>query len=157
MNSQLKKIIAILASVFILSVAYYGSYLPLRKSQIFIDSLRDLSQVKSLQDFETTLKTALDAPSPVGQEEAVRNSANVVLNLLQRGGDPKTFPSIVEALMSFTGTYYDPVIARGHGMSFEQNLYILGAMNELAFAQTKNPQYLQAAGNYYLQGLKLGP
>jgi hypothetical protein len=153
MNSALKKILAVLAAVFILSVAYYGSYLPLRKSQAFIDALRNLRSAKSLAEFEQTISTPLDMPSPIGQEELVRNSANVILGLVRQNDKPE----IIAEVVSYIENYYKPVIDRGVGMSFEQNLYILGAINEMAFVKTKDVKYFAAAKKYYSEGLGLGP
>jgi hypothetical protein len=153
MNKTLRKVIAILAAAFILSVAYYGDYLPLRKSQVFISALRELRNIKSLTDFEHTLSVPLDLPSPIGQEELVRNTANIVLNLTQQNDKPET----VAEITSFIENYYRPIVERGKGMSFEQNLYIMGAINETAFVRTRDVKYLQAAHNYYNEGLKLGP
>jgi hypothetical protein len=42
-------------------------------------------------------------------------------------------------------------------MSFEQDMYVMGAMNEFAFVKTKDVKYLNAADYYYSKGLELGP
>ena len=42
-------------------------------------------------------------------------------------------------------------------MSFGQDLYLVGAINEIAFAQTGNPTYLIAAQKWYSEGVALGP
>jgi hypothetical protein len=152
-RSIFKKIIGILASVFIMSVAYYGSYLPLQKSQSFIATLQSLSSVKSLQEFEAKLSTPLDLPSPIGQEELVRNTSNITLNLVQQNNSSGTIGEVV----SYIEKYYAPIIDRGRGMSFEQNLYVLGTINEIAFIKTHNLKYLEDAHKYYDEGLTLGP
>lgn len=154
MNPVLKKTIGSLAAIFILSVAYYGNYLPLHKSQIFINSLRnDLRSINSEADFEHKLSVPLDLPSPIGQEELVRNSSNLVLNLIQSNNDPV----LIGRLIDYLDGYYNPIIARDRGMSFEQNLYVLGAINETAFVKTKDVKYLEAAQKYYSHGIALGP
>jgi hypothetical protein len=153
-NPLIKKIIAAAAIIFILYIAYYGSFLPLRKSQAFIKTLKGLQTIHSYDEFEKAFSVPLDIPSPIGQEELVRNTNNIVLNLLQRGGGN---PELVISLVDFIERYYKPILERGRGMSFEQNLYVLGAINELAFFQTKQTKYLLAAENHYSQGLELGP
>lgn len=125
----------------------------MRKSQLFIEAMQKLPSVTSVPDLISTLSVPFDAPSPVGQEELVRNSANVVLGAIQQTNDP----TVISSLMDFIETRYQPIIARGTGMSFEQNLYILGTMNELAFVRTQDTKYFTAAKNYYSQGLALGP
>ena len=42
-------------------------------------------------------------------------------------------------------------------MSFGQDLYLEGAVNEIAFAQTGDPTYLAAAQKWYQEGVALGP
>ena len=42
-------------------------------------------------------------------------------------------------------------------MSFGQDVYILGMINEIAFLKTKEPKYLQAAEKYFKMGQTLGP
>ncbi len=153
-NPLIKKIIAAAAVIFILYIAYYGSFLPLRKSQTFIKTLKGLQTIRSYEEFEKAFSVPINMPSPIGQEELVRNTSNIVLNLLQRGGGN---PELAAALVDFLERYFNPILERGRGMSFEQNLYILGAINELAFFQTNQVKYLLAAKNHYSQGLELGP
>ena len=153
MDSLFKKIIAIIVSIFIFSDAYYGNFLPMRMSQTFIATLRSLQSVRSLDEFENTVSVALDIPSPIGKEELVRNVASVVMNLIQQNDKPEV---IAEAIR-FLDSYYDPIIARGTGMSFEQNLYVLGTINQLAFVRTNDTKYFLKAKKYYEQGLALGP
>ncbi len=130
-----------------------GEFRPLAKSQIFIDTLRNLSSARSLQEFEKSVSVPLDYWSPVGQEELVRNVANTILGTIQQNSDPK----LIEELVNYIESYYKPVIDRGRGMSFEQNLYILGAINEMAFTKTGQLRYLQGAHKYYSKGLEIGP
>ena len=152
-NPVLKKIIGIVVPLFILWAAYYGTFSPLRKSQIFIDTLRGINSAHSLSDFEKAMSVPLDYRSPVGQEELVRNTANMVLGIVQQNSDPK----LIEEAVNYIENYYKPIIDRGHGMSFEQNLYILGAINEMAATKTSEVRYLEAAQKYYSKGLALGP
>jgi hypothetical protein len=155
MDRTYKTTIAVVISLCILAVAVYGSYMPMRKSEIFIGTLQNF-QVQpptSLQDLEARLSVPLDYPSPIGQEELVRNTANSVLSLVQRGSDATT----TGALIGFLDSYYGPFLARGKGMSFGQDLYLEGAVNEIAFAQTGASNYLQDALKYYQEANVLGP
>ena len=155
MHPTAKKTIAIALSAGLVSIAYYGSYLPLRKAQMFIATLQSLqtNQTRSLTDLEQRLSIPLDYPSPIGQEELVRNTANSVLNFVQQSQNATTTDDLVGFLME----YYDPILARGRGMSFGQDLYLVGAVNEIAFAHTGQPQFLIAAQHYYEEGAALGP
>ena len=100
------------------------------------------------------MSVPLDAPSPIGQEELVRNMGNYLVNIIR--GNAQN-PELVAAVMQYMERYYAPILARGRGMSYEQNLFVLGTASEFAFIKTNNPQYLAAAKRYYLQGFSLGP
>ncbi len=158
MDSQIKKAIAVSAAIFLLLTAYYGSYLPMRKSMMFIETMKDSGSIKTLKDFENIFSIPLDYPSPIGQEELVRSMANNVANGLQSISDPKA----IDELINYVNGYYEPIISRGKGMSFSQNLYILGMLNEIAFIRTNsvnepNPAYLKAAERYFTMSHQLGP
>lgn len=140
-------------SAFILAVAYYGNFLPMRKSQIFISTMQGLRSVGSVSALKDAFSEPFNVPSPIGQEELVRNSGNVILGLVQQTDKPE----IISDLMNFMESSYRPIIERGRGMSFEQNFYIMGALNELAFVKTKQTNYFNAAKSYYSEGLRLGP
>ncbi len=124
---------------------------------MFIATLQGLQtsqgQATSLQDLENKLSVQLDAPSPIGQEELVRNMANSVLSFVQQGGNA----SSTATLISYLNSYSDPILNAGKGMSFWQDLYLDGAINEIAFAQTGDPTYLVAAQKWYSEGVTLGP
>lgn len=153
MNSDIKKSIAVSAAIFILLVAYYGSYLPMRKSTVFIETMRSSSKIKTISDFKSAFSVPLDYSSPIGQEELVRSMANTINSSLQNVSDPKA----VDELVNYAEKYYAPIIARGKGMSFGQDVYILGMINEIAFLKTKEPKYLQTAEKYFKMGQTLGP
>ena len=155
MNPTSKKVIAVVVSIAILSIAYYGSYRPLRKAQSFIATLQSLqsSPASSLTDLENRLSVPLDYASPIGQEELVRNAANSVLTFVQNS---QNATATVE-LVNYITSYYNPIISQGKGMSFGQDLYLMGAINELSFAHTGIVGFLQAAQTYYEEANQLGP
>lgn len=153
MGKPAKITLATVAALVILTIGVYGNFLPMRKSQILIGTLRDLRDSESVQDFKDNLAIPLNFPSPIGQEEAVRNVANVILGIIQQTKDPQ----VVADFIAFIEDHYKPIISRGVGMSFEQNLYLLGILNEMALVKTKDTKFLGAAHNYFEQGLRLGP
>jgi len=152
-----QRVVAIIIVAAIFGIAAYGSYLPMRKAQMFIATLQGLQtqqgQATSLQDLENKLSAPLNYPSPIGQEELVRNMANSVLSFVQQGGKPTS----TGELIGFLDNYYNPILSAGKGMSFGQDLYLEGAINEIAFAQTGNLTYLAAARQWYQEGVALGP
>lgn len=153
MSTTLRKIIAVLAILILILVAYYGSYLPLQKSRGFILAMRSLGPSPTLADFEKIFSRVLDTPSPIGQEELVRQVGSIVLNIVQQNNDPQAIKKVI----ALTDKYYEPIIRRNRGMSFSQNLYILGSINELAFLKTREPAYFNSAKNYFLKAVEFGP
>jgi hypothetical protein len=129
----------------------------MRKAQMFIATLQGLQtpqgQATSLQDLENKLSAPLDEPSPIGQEELVRNMANSILSFVQQSKDATS----TAALIGYLNSYYDPILNQGKGMSFGQDLYLEGAINEIAFANIGNPTYLATAQKWYQEGQALGP
>jgi hypothetical protein len=155
MQRTTKQIIAAVVTILVLFVAVCGSYLPMRKAEMYIGALQSLQTqpVTSLQDLENRVSPALDAPSPIGQEELVRNFANSVLGFIQNNQDATN----TMAILGFLHGYYDPILAPGKGMSFGQDLYLMGAIHEIAFVKTGNQQYLALSKQYYEEANTLGP
>ncbi len=153
MKHTARYIIASVLSILIIATWYVGSYEPFQKSQIFIRVLSLKNGFQSVQELEDTFSGALDYPSPIGQEELVRNTGSYVLNFAQQSNDA----GVIIPLVQYTTRYFDPIIARGRGMSFGQDLYLLGVLNEVTLVKTKDPKYLQAAEGYYAKALELGP
>ena len=155
MNRTSKEIIAVVASLFLVFIAWYGSYLPMRKAEIYITTLQSMqtNPVSTLGDLETRVSIPLNSFSPIGQEELVRNMANSVLGFVQQSQDATSTAELIR----FTISYFDPIIERGKGMSFGQDIYLMGAINEMAYTKTGNKAYLEDAKTYYREGQALGP
>jgi hypothetical protein len=154
MTPLAKKISAVVAVIALAFLAYYGTFLPFQKSTRFIATVRSMGGVRSVEDFEQMFAAVLRIPSPIGQEELVRNMATEVTGFVSRGA---TQPAIEEELVRFVEEFFAPIVARGKGMSFGQDLYILGTLNRLVYWHTKKPHYLDAAERYYAKGVELGP
>lgn len=150
-----QKTVAVIIVLVILGIAAYGSFLPMRKSQFFIATLQSLQQQPptSVDDLKQRISPPLDYPSPVGQEELVRNVGNSVLGFVQSSHDKAS----IDLFLGFLDGYYKPIVDRGKGMSFGQDLYILGAAHELAFANTGEPAYLELSRKYFEEAVALGP
>ena len=154
MNPSIKKAIAIAISLFIVSVLYYGSFLPLQKSYAYIHALEAIGGAKTLKDFTDAISVPLNIPSPIGQEELVRNVGGSILSLIKANGENA---ALTDAGVQFLMGYYEPVLARRKGMSFEQDLFVVGTMNEIAYIKTKDEKYLGEAQRYFEEGRELGP
>ncbi|MEK7174221.1 MAG: hypothetical protein AAB759_01030 [Patescibacteria group bacterium] len=156
MTEPVKQLIAVAAAILLSAVGYYGNYLPLAKSQSFIDTMRKANsgQYRTVAEFENGFRAVLDAPSPIGQEELVRNLGSIVMSAV--GGSANN-PKVIEELIKFISEYYDPIIQSGRGMSSGQNVFVMGSINQLAGVRTKDPRYFEAAKRYYLRGLESAP
>lgn len=153
MNQTARYIIASVLSILIVLTWYVGSYAPFQKSRIFVHVLSVKNSFQSVQELEDTFSGALDYSSPIGQEELVRNTGSYILSFAQQSDDA----DVIVPLVQYVTRYFDPIIARGRGMSFGQDLYLLGVLNEVTLVKTKDPKYLQAAHAYYAKALELGP
>ena len=127
----------------------------MRKAEIYISTLQGMqtNPVSTLGDLEKRISAPLNYYSPIGQEELVRNMANSVLGFVQQSQDATSTAELIR----FTKSYFDPLIARGTGMSFGQDIYLMGAINEMAYTKTGDKTYLEDARKYYLEGQTLGP
>lgn len=154
MHDVVKKIVAGAAVLVLGYVAYYGTYLPLQKSEVFIATVRGMGTVRSVEEFANRFSVPLGIPSPVGHEELVRNMATEIVGLVGSGG---TTPEVKEALTKFVARSFAPMVAYGKGMSFGQDLYILGTLHRMVFQSTNKREYLDAAEQYFLKAFELGP
>lgn len=160
MNKESKTIVAGIVAVAVLVVAYYGNYLPLRKSQSFIYATRVLAsgKIQTLEQFRNVLEVPLNLESPVGHEEIVRNTANILLNQIRSTAPtPDQQKVMTNFVLDIAKTYFDPLLARGKGMSFQQNLYIMGLLHQISYIQTKDMNYLVEAEKYYRTAHEAAP
>ena len=154
MSATTKKIVAGVIVAFLASLAYYGTYLPYHKSISFIKTVRSMGGARSIEEFKRLFSGPLDIPSPIGQEELVRNMASEVTGFV---GGGQSSVDVEEDLTQFAEEYFDPVVKKGKGMSFGQDLYILGTLHRIVYQHSKNAEHLSAAERYFLKGLELGP
>ena len=75
MSTEIKKSIAVSIVVFIAIVAYYGSFLPMRKSMIFISTMQNSGNVRTILDFERDFSAPLDNNWPLGKKRLLRQWA----------------------------------------------------------------------------------
>lgn len=153
-KNDLKKLVAYLAVIGILWVAYYGNYLPLRKSQSFITMTRSAGSAQSWEDLKGIIRQSLDLPSPIGQEELVRNLSSMMLGVIRSNGQNA---QLTASILDFVRGYFDPIIKRGKGMSFQQDLYIMGLEYQIAYVQTHTPAYLDQSEAYFKQSIQMAP
>lgn len=155
MNKALKFTIAIILSILICVLFYFGSYLPLRKAQLLIEVIQNAKLARTVDEFEKTISRDLDFYSPTGQNESVRQVGNIVLNILASQKDlPKP---IAEELLNFTAKYFEPIIQIEGGGNSSQNFLILGYLYQIVGLRFNDNVYLEKAIDYYKEGLKISP
>ncbi len=153
MNQSIKHIIAVSLGIVMLGVGIYGNYLPWRKSVAYVLASQKAANAKSLDDLKRAIVPALELNSPIGQPELVRNLANSLMSVIRNTNNTE----LIDASLKFLAGYYNPIIERGRGMSFGQDLYILGVIHEISAIQSKNPIYLDTAEQAFLQGAESSP
>ena len=150
-----KKAIAVGASGFLLFVAYYGSFLPIRKAQMSIHAVEKIRAANSIDEVVDILSVPLDQESPIGQEDLIIKSVELVGTLTDKYGARR--PSIIPPLMAFLKRYYDPYLAAGPSANSSRGLYVIGNVNLDAYGFLHERQYLNDAKRYFELGLAKCP
>lgn len=155
MNLLTKQIIVIGFCIFILIMIFYGNYLPLKKSEAFIEAMNLMrsDRVKTLNDFFNVLSRPLNIKSPFGQEELVRQLTNYASGIIYQNNNSE----LINMLMDYVNSYLNSILERGRGLSFNQDLYLAGRLNLIAYQNTKNEEYLKKAEEIFNLSYKLGP
>ena len=151
MKRSNEKAIAVSASGFLLFVAYYGSFLPIRKEEMSMHAEEQIKTAKSIDDIVDILSAPLNQASPIGQEELLIRSTEFVSALTDQSGANRA--SITPALMAFLKRYYDPYLAAGPNAKSSRGLYEIGTVNLRAYGYLHEQQYLEAARRYFELGL----
>lgn len=155
MSSLLRQILAVLGVVFLAAALYIGTYLPYRKGASYIEALSRAQQARTIGEFLTTFAKPLDHPSPVGQEELVRNLGNTIGDVILGNGTRD--PSIIEPALAFFDHYAQPLLDRDKGLSFMQLLLVNGSVHEAAYSVTGIEHYSEEARGYFERGLAMSP
>jgi tetratricopeptide (TPR) repeat protein len=134
---------------------FYGSYLPYKKSKTFIDSLNQLktTQIKSFEQLDNIVSSSLKINSPIGQEELVRQFLGIFTGFISQNENPE----VIDVLVKYIKTYSDPILNRGKGLSFNQDLYLATNLYLNAYEKTKDQKYLDEAKKYAELSYSLGP
>jgi len=155
MSKLLKFAIAIIFSVLIFVSMYFGAYLPLRKSQLYIKAISELQagKIKSLQDFDTAFGLVLNFYSPVGQDEIVSNYFSILANVTSQ----QTNKEIIEVLIKQAEVLMAPILKKGRGFNYSQNLYNFAMFYKIAGQKLNSDVYLQKSIDLFQEGLKYSP
>lgn len=152
MNSQYRTIIAIGVSVLMVVTAYFGSYLPIKKSQRFIQTYSQ-NEARSLQEFNRIFDEVMGLYSPVGQEEIVSNYLSIANNVIQNQKEEV----IVRSLVGKAEEYALPIIETGRGLNFSQILLSMGLVYKSAAMKLNDTEYYNKAVTTLRMGMEYSP
>lgn len=152
MQSDTKILIRSIVVVFgiiatVLSLVY-GSYLPLRKSQHYINAFVALQSVKPLtvENFEKIFDKPLNYNSPIGQEEIVKFLGGTIQNLIGNKNSPEAASAELVHYIEFYSSDRNPF-----------HLLNLAVMYRLLWDNYLNEEYYKASEDYYKKLIAIGP
>jgi tetratricopeptide (TPR) repeat protein len=152
-KQDLKYTTALISTIIILTLLYFGAFLPLRKAQLYINAVRGASEIRSVQEFNKLFDGVLDFYSPVGHGEVAYAYLNVLINATQNQQDSV----IVEILLKEADRLMEPIIKADKGPAYFQALYSYGLLYELAANKFKDNGYFQKAADIYEIAYKHSP
>jgi len=132
-------IVAVLAIVF-------GSIQPLSRSQRFISALRNVSNVKTLDEFKQNFDAAFNMSSPVGDEELAKFLSDQILNLISQENQPE---DVSRALVA----YLEPHMLQNN----VRHLLAIGNMHVELLRRFRKQIDFNQAESAYLRAMAIGP
>ncbi len=148
-------IVASLISLIVLVLWYFGSYLPLKKSQLYVQGLRALqtAEPRSLQEFNNLFDPVLDSYSPIGQDELVASYLDFIINVINQQTDQQ----LIMTLVSQAERRVAPILEAKKGFNFSQILFDIGRIYQIAAYKLKSQSYYEKSVELYKEGLKFSP
>lgn len=144
---MIKKIFFTIFAIAVVISLYFTAYLPLAKSQRYIDSIIGASSIQTLDDFYANYDRVLKFYSPTGQEEAIRFAANDMLQAVANDAQQENFDRAVVA-------YIEPYLYKDN----VRHLLMAAQMHFTLWRKYGNQnQDFLAAEHYYTEALAIGP
>ena len=155
MSRTFKQVIAVIVAATVVGAFYFGSYLPLRKSQMHIDAVLSLQsgKINTLEDFNNLFDPVLDFYSPVGQDEITQYYLGILANIINQQSDK----TVIDILARKAESRMAPILEKGKGFNFNQNLYTLGSIYKIVAIKFRDEGYYQKSVNIFQEGLKYSP
>lgn len=154
-KNNFRIIIAFLVTVAAAGFIYFGAYLPITKSQLYVDTQMNLSNIKTLQQFSSAFENVFNYYSPVGQDEIIQGYIVVLSGVMQQ--NPQPGPDVIDYLAKQAETWGDPLMARGKAFNYGQIIYSLGAVYKLAAVKLQNVDYYQRSVEAFKDGEEHSP
>ncbi len=156
MNPIIKKLIAIIIIVGVIVLLYFGAYLPLKKGQLYIGALKEMSskQAKSVKDLNDIFRKVFDFYSPVGNNEVMSAYLGVMLNIISQQDNK----AVVDAIIGDVEKNATPVLeAPEKAFNYWQSVYTMGLIYRVAAIKFYDENYYQKALQTFEEGLKYSP
>jgi len=131
-------ILAVLSIVF-------GGIMPIEKSSLYISGLKQVSGMRSTQEFKNTFATALNYPSPIGQEEVSKYLQSDILGIISQNKNEPVGRDLV--------TFMEPYISEDNA----RHLIAMGEMYGTLWNNFRKETDFQKAVGYYLKAYAIGP
>src|SRR3989344_5030574 len=151
-----KQVIAVVAAGFIVYILYFGSFLPIRKSQKYIKARQ--TQIISLAQFDALYDGVLSYTSPVGQDEIVSNYVSMLTEIIaekKRKESPNE--TLIRHLVGKAEERGEPIIERGVGFNFSQFIFNMANIYQGTMIAVPDRTYYQKGVELYRLGLKYSP
>lgn len=153
MNITTKNIIIWILIALTFTGMYFGVYLPWRKARLLIRTFSILNGGSTLEQFQSSFGYMLDFYSPVGQDEAISNYLNGVIRVMNDQDEPE----IIAALAKDAEERMRPVLQKGSGFSFSQNIFNLATVYRLAAVKLQSEEYYNKSLAMFERGLDASP
>lgn len=151
-----KQVIVVVAAGFIVYILYFGSFLPIRKSQKYIRARQ--TQITSLAQFDALYDGVLSYASPVGQDEIVSNYVSMLTEIIaeeKRKESPNE--TLIRHLVGKAEEWGEPIIERGVGFNFSQFIFNMANIYQGTMIAVPDRTYYQKGVELYRLGLKYSP
>lgn len=147
MKNEILKTFTLIGVIIVSVLAIiFGSYLPLVKSQLYIDALSLMPSVKTIQEFEANFDKALKYYSPVGDEEVIKYLTSTILQIASQQNQPE---AVDRALTS----YIEPYLFKND----VRHLLAGAQLHETLLNKYKHPEDLQKTDSYIQAAYAIGP
>jgi tetratricopeptide (TPR) repeat protein len=142
----IKQFIILLLIVLVGLGVYFGAFLPLGKSQRFIDAQTNIRLVQSTEQLKALYDVPLNFSSPIGQEEVVKFVASTV-------GDILAQENIPEEVGRWLVAYIDPYLFKNE----LRHLMLRGNMYAFLWEKYGNEEDFKKAEEALLAAHNIGP
>ncbi len=153
MDKIIKNIVAPVGIILAFLSFIYGAILPFRKSQLFIQAMRQSSSATSVASYMDIFNRALDFASPVGQAEDIRFLENQIGGIVAQ----KPPQQVADALVAYADSISRVAKSENESSNFVQEIVILGSIHATNFANYKEKRDYDMALALFQKGLVLSP